>query len=102
MDFEGLKRKHRVWTIENFHTRKENGCYVDVKCLKMAQELIKLVSFLILIIIFVITSAGTFGKYFARESYMETNVVSQNEALFPALTVCPITLGQKNDIFMVK
>ena len=74
---------------------------LDIKRLKIAHELIKLMSFLILMILFVISSVGILGQYFDRTTSMKTNVVSQNNALFPAMTFCPVTAGYKNEIFRV-
>ena len=75
--------------------------FLDIKYLKLANEIIKLISFLILMILFVISSVGILSQYFERTTLMKTNVVSQNNALFPAITFCPVTAGYKNEIFRV-
>ena len=79
----------------------ESNTSLNIKRLKIAHELIKLISFLILMILFVISSVGILGQYFDRTTSMKTNVVSQNNALFPAMTFCPVTAGYKNEIFRV-
>ena len=33
--------------------------------------------------------------------YTETNIVQQNDARFPALTICPIGFGYKEDVLKV-
>ena len=91
----------RVWTKHIIYSKMTSDTCLDIKCLKIAHELTKLISFLLLMILFVISSVGILGQYFDRTTLMKTNVVSQNNALFPAITFCPVTAGYKNEIFRV-
>ena len=95
------KYKDRVWANDIFYFKMKFDTSLDIKCLKLANEIIKLISFLILMILFVISSVGILSQYFERTTLMKTNVVSQNNALFPAITFCPVTAGYKNEIFRV-
>ena len=95
------KHNRRVWAFETSKTKEKTDTTFVINKLKVLQKSVKLISFLILIITFVIVAVGCFGQYFEEKTYMDTFVVSQKNALFPAITICPITAGYKKDVFKV-
>ena len=101
MKVNQVKHQKSFWPSEIFEPIKKTDTISSINCLKVTNQSVKLTSFLILVITMIITSVGIFGKYFERETYMDTFVVSQNNALFPAITICPITAGYKNEVFKV-
>ena len=102
MKINEMKHQKSVWPMEIFEPIKKTDTILNINCLKVTNQSIKLTSFLILVITMIITSVGIFGRYFERETYMDSFVVSQNNALFPAITICPISAGYKNEVFKVR
>ena len=102
MKFNQMKHQKSFWPSEIFEPIKETDTILNINCLKVTNQSVKLTSFLILVITMIITSVGIFGKYFEKETYMDTFIVSQNNALFPAITICPISAGYRNEVFKVR
>ena len=41
-------------------------------------------------------------KFASEPTYVSTHIVNQEKAQFPAITICPISKGYKEDVLLVK
>ena len=65
------------------------------------RNIIKGTIYLLLGVVFFVLSLKSIFKFNEWSVYTETNVVSQNEARFPAMTFCPLSNGYKEDVLKV-
>ena len=73
----------------------------SVKYLTVAENLVYFTVLLILIFILVVQIAGCIETYILHPTYFETKIVAQRKALFPAMTICSVSNGYKEDILKV-
>ena len=73
----------------------------SIKYLKVAKNLVYFSVLLILIFILVVQIAGCIETYILHPTYVETKIVAQRKALFPAMTICPVSKGYKEDVLKV-
>ena len=65
-------------------------------------RLLYFVSFTILFVILINEAYKCFKVYQEKPTYTETRIVQQHHAAFPALSICPMPNGYKEDIVKVK
>ena len=84
---------------QNAGTQKEN--IASIVYLTIKQKWAYIFVLFILAIILVVQITACIVKFFNYPTYIETRIVPQDEALFPALTICPVADGYKEDVLQV-
>ena len=96
-----IKPKTGSWIkmSEEENENKEN--ISSMKCLKVAQRTIYFFVLFILTFILLVQIFNCFRQYVKEPTYLETKITPQHKALFPAMTICPVTSGYKEDVLKV-
>ena len=87
--------------IKMAHAEKKRYNKANIKYMKIAQKLVYFAVLFVLIFILVIKVAECVETYFRHPTYIETKIVAQPKAIFPAMTVCPVKDGYKEDVLEV-
>ena len=69
--------------------------------LKATQKGVYICVLFVLILLLLLQVAACIETYIKGPTYIETKVVQQNKALFPAMTICPVSNGYKADVLKV-
>ena len=72
-----------------------------IRCLKIVQKAIYILALFILILILIVQIYNCILKFMMGPTYVETKIAPQNKALFPAMTICPVTAGYKEGVLKV-
>ena len=88
------------WTrMEVGETKAKND--TSIRCLKVAQKSIYVLVLFTLSLILLVQIFDCVNHYLNEPTYVETKVVPQNKALFPAMTICPQSNGYNEDTLKV-
>ena len=74
----------------------------SIKCLKITQKAVYILVLFILVLILILQIAKCFQTYMKGPTYIETKIAPQHRALFPAMTICPVTAGYREDVLQVR
>ena len=97
------KEKLRVGALLKMSEAKEKQAKTEtsVKCMKLAQKAIYILVLFILILLLIVQIASCVEHYIIGPTYIETKIAPQHKALFPAMTICPVTAGYKANVLQV-
>ena len=87
--------------IQKAYKDKTMGKEVQVQHLKIAQKLVYFAVLFILIFILAMQIADCVRTYIMYPTYVETKIVSQPNAIFPAMTICPVKDGYNKTVLEV-
>ena len=91
-----------------FHSllRKSNGrnnnSFQYLNMLKIAHTSIYICLLLILNMVLLVQIYKCYDRYIQVPTYIETKIVPQRKALFPAITICAVRGGYKSEVLKVK
>ena len=69
---------------------------------RAVHNLIYIFIFLVLNIILLAQIGKCYDRYMRGPTYVDTKIVPQKKALFPAMTICAVKGGYKHDVLAVK
>ena len=99
------RKKHQRKIGTWFHEEKERESinYSYINCLKRAQKYVDVLSRFLLIITLIFPITQCFKRWSEEGTYIDTRLVPQRDALFPATTICPVTTpsGYKHEVLQV-
>ena len=72
-----------------------------IKCMKIAQKSIYVLVLIILTFILLVQIYNCLAHWQNEPTYVETRIAPQHKALFPAMTICPVTAGYKEAVIKV-
>ena len=78
-----------------------NGSFRFINALKTLHTSIYITLLLVLNIVLLVQIYKCFDRYMKGPTYVETKIVSQNKALFPAITFCAVRGGYKTAVLKV-
>ena len=96
---KGHQNRVGPWFHEEIQRESINYTYIN--CLKRAQKYVDLLSRLLLIIVLIFPITKCLKRWSEEGTYINTLLVTQRNALFPATTICPVTAGYKHDVLQV-
>ena len=95
--------KHKIaWLEIDSISTKRNYMLMDIKCLKVTHKIAHLSALGILVIVLGTQVHRCAIHFWSAPTYFATTFVSQQKALFPSITICPVTAGYKKDILQVR
>ena len=77
--------------------RKECKNSPKLKCLKFSQKAIYVFVLFVLTIVLLYQVWLCFEHYYKEPTYVETRIAPQHKAMFPAMTICPLNNGYKEE-----
>jgi len=78
----------------------KRGRCADKSFLKLCQRTVFFVALFILVGIFLLQVYQCLEKFASEPTYVSTHIVNQEKAQFPAITICPISKGYKEDVLL--
>ena len=95
--------KHKIaWSAIDSISTKRNYMLMDIKCLKVTHKIAYLSALGVLVIVLGTQVNRCAIHFWDAPTYFATTFVSQQKALFPSITICPVTAGYKKDILQVR
>ena len=79
-----------------------DGSFRFINALKIMHTSIYIILLLVLNIVLLVQIYKCFDRYMKGPTYVETKIVSQNKALFPATTFCAVKGGYKSSVLKVR
>ena len=95
------RHQNRVGPWFQEEIQRESINYSYIKSLKRAQKFVHLLSRLLLLIVLIFPITKCLKRWSEEGTYIDTLLVTQRNALFPATTICPVTAGYKHDVLQV-
>ena len=89
------------WFKEDQLEQRQKNKRIYIKNLKVAHKIIYFLVLLSLVIILIVQIIGCIQLYNIYPTYIETNLVPQNKAAFPSMTICSAKNGYKQDVLQV-
>ena len=90
---------HRLLRKSNGHN---NNSVQYLNMLKIAHTAIYICLLLILNMVLLVQIYKCYDRYTQGPTYIETKIVPQRKALFPAITICAVRGGYKSDVLKVE
>ena len=78
-----------------------DGSFRFINALKVVHTSIYITLLLVLNMVLLVQIYKCFDRYMKGPTYVETKIVSQNKALFPAITFCAVRGGYKAPVLKV-
>ena len=94
--------QNTIWPAIASTTTKRNYGRTDIKCLKVTHKVAYMFSIAILVTVLGTQVNRCAIHFWSAPTYFATTFVPQQKALFPSLTICPVTAGYKNNILQVR
>ena len=98
----GLSKHKIAWPAIDSISTKRSYMLTDIKCLKVTHKIAYLSALGILVIVLGTQVHRCAIHFWSAPTYFATTFVSQQKALFPSITICPVTAGYKKDILQVR
>ena len=98
----GFSKLKIAWPAIDSISTKRNYMLTDIKCLKVTHKIAYLSALGILVIVLGTQVHRCAIHFWSAPTYFATTFVSQQKALFPSITICPVTAGYKKDILQVR
>ena len=71
-------------------------------CMKIFQKCLYFSILIFLLFILAIQISDCIKTYINFPTYVETKIVTQPKAIFPAMTICPVKDGYKKEVLLVR
>ena len=95
-------KKNTIWPAIDSITTKRNYERSDLKCLKVIHKVAYMSAIAILVTVLGTQVNRCAIHFWNSPTYFATTFVPQQNALFPSLTICPVTAGYKKNILQVR
>ena len=91
------------WIKVAYDTRKmEQNKPSSNKCMKIIQKFLYFSILIFLCFLLAMQITDCIKTYINFPTYVETKIVSQDKAIFPAMTICPVKDGYKKEVLKVR
>ena len=94
--------QNTIWPSIDTITTKQNYGRTEIKCLKVTHKVAYMSAIAILITVLGTQVNRCAIHFWSAPTYFATTFVPQQKALFPSLTICPVTAGYKKNILQVR
>ena len=95
--------KSESWVKVAYDRRKmEQNKASSNKCMKMIQKFLYFSILVFLCFLLAMQITDCIKTYINFPTYVETKIVSQDKAIFPAMTICPVKDGYKKEVLQVR
>ena len=97
-----FSKPNTIWPAIDSISTKRNYLRRDIKCLKVAHKVAYISAIAILVTVLGTQVNRCAIHFWSSPTYFATTFVPQQKALFPSLTICPVTAGYKKNILQVR
>ena len=100
--FSHVELPNRFWPQPMKQDKYPPNSTWSIKCMKVTHKSIYFFALFILVITLLLQIYRCYDQRARGHTYVETKIVPQRDALFPAMTICPGISGYKRDKLQVR